>query len=189
MKFCWTRASLLSVRCPIDGVKEERSTRGRCAQTVAQAQRKRLFEYFDSTGELCGRGEALSSPVVPLTFVQPVPQFHTGQGPWRRVEGLAAERNTAYVRRLSHRTRLLLGGILRLTLHSCWLTEAVLHRQVHDMTPGMASRTPRRMPIVLFKGGNPRGRARVAATARLPNRHRLLPRRSLYGHIHARLRG
>ena len=49
MKFCWTRASLLSVRCPIDSVKEERSTRGKCAQAVAQAQRKRLFEYFDYT--------------------------------------------------------------------------------------------------------------------------------------------
>jgi hypothetical protein len=45
MKFCWTRAYLLSVRCPIDSVEEERSTRGRCAQ----AQRKRLFEYFDYT--------------------------------------------------------------------------------------------------------------------------------------------
>ncbi len=49
MKFCWTRAYLLSVRCPIDCVEEERSTRGRCAQAVAQAQRKRLFEYFDYT--------------------------------------------------------------------------------------------------------------------------------------------
>ena len=50
MKFCWTRAYLLSVRCPIDGVEEARSTKGRCAQAVAQAQRKRLFEYFDYTG-------------------------------------------------------------------------------------------------------------------------------------------
>ena len=49
MKFCWTRAYLLSVRCPIDGVEEEWSTRDRCAQAVAQAQRKRLFEYFDYT--------------------------------------------------------------------------------------------------------------------------------------------
>ncbi len=49
MKFCWTRAYLLSVRCPIDCVEEERSTRGRYAQAVAQAQRKRLFEYFDYT--------------------------------------------------------------------------------------------------------------------------------------------
>ena len=49
MKSCWTRASLLSARCPSDGVDEERSTRGKCAQAVAQAQRKRLFEYFDYT--------------------------------------------------------------------------------------------------------------------------------------------
>ena len=84
----------------------------------------------------------------------------TDQGIWRPVEGLAAERNTEYVRRLSHRTRLLLGGTICLTLQSCWRMEAVLHRRVHAMTPGMSARTPRRMPIALFKRGHPRGRVR-----------------------------
>jgi hypothetical protein len=50
MTFCWTQASLLSVRCPIDGVEEERLTRETCAQVVAQAQEKGLFEYFDLHG-------------------------------------------------------------------------------------------------------------------------------------------
>jgi hypothetical protein len=48
MKFYWTRASLLSVRCPIDSVEEKRSTKGRCVHAVAKAQRKRLFEYLSS---------------------------------------------------------------------------------------------------------------------------------------------
>jgi hypothetical protein len=60
MKFCWTRAYLLSVRCPIDSVEEERSTRGRGAQAVAQAQRKRLFEYFDYTGHMIKTRESQS---------------------------------------------------------------------------------------------------------------------------------
>ena len=54
MKSYWTRASLLSVRCPIDSVEEERSTKGRCAHAVAKTQRKRLFEYFDYTGTRVG---------------------------------------------------------------------------------------------------------------------------------------
>ena len=41
MKFCWTRAYLLSVRCPIDSVEEERSTRGRCALRPSLRHRER----------------------------------------------------------------------------------------------------------------------------------------------------
>ena len=66
MKFCWTRAYLLSVRCPIDCVEEERSTRGSCAPAVAQAQRKRLFEYFDY------RGSAQASPVHLWSVIDPL---------------------------------------------------------------------------------------------------------------------
>jgi hypothetical protein len=52
MTSCWTRAYLLSARCPIDGVEEEQQIRASYAQAVAQAQRKRLFEYFDYTAEI-----------------------------------------------------------------------------------------------------------------------------------------
>jgi hypothetical protein len=65
MKFYWTRVYLLSVRCPIDSVEEERSTRGRCAQAVAQAQRKRLFEYFDYTGKKHAHGGGRDPAVDP----------------------------------------------------------------------------------------------------------------------------
>src|SRR5712692_7721014 len=68
MKSCWTQAYLLSARCPVDGVQEEQPIRARYAQAVAQARRKRLFEYFDYTGMAprraphawpCGRDPAL----------------------------------------------------------------------------------------------------------------------------------
>jgi len=54
----------------------------------------------------------LPSPVVPLTFAQPVHPFTTTQGTRHRVEGLAAECNLEYVRKRLHRTRLLRGGSL-----------------------------------------------------------------------------
>src|SRR2546425_12188154 len=43
----------------------------------------------------------------------------------------------------------------RPTLPSFWLMEALLHRRGHDMTTVLFFRTPRRMPIALFKGGTP----------------------------------
>jgi hypothetical protein len=71
MKFCWTRAYLLLVRCPIDGVEEKRSTNGRWAQAVAKTQRKRLFEYFDYTTARAGRRSGSARPTVrPAVFGQ-----------------------------------------------------------------------------------------------------------------------
>lgn len=41
MRFCGTQAFLLSARCAVDGVEEERPTRVRCsAQAVANAREK-----------------------------------------------------------------------------------------------------------------------------------------------------